>query len=144
MFLFGSRLDEEVKEGDVDILIETDSPLTLIDRVRIKNEYGKRPWPAGGCYLAIREKYPHSTSNHCAKQCGQAGVLAMSDTLLQAEKAHLSGLSEAIQCCIYFLGTSDNDNKIACPLSAVRCPLSAEYLSAHNKRYRIVRIAGRH
>lgn len=48
----------------------------------------------------------------------------MAVSLLQAEKTYLSGLLEAIQRCIYFLGASDN--KIA-------WPLAAEYLSTHKK-----------
>lgn len=44
IFLFGSRLNDNVKGGDVDILIETITPLSLIERAKIKlqleNELG--------------------------------------------------------------------------------------------------------
>ena len=36
IFLFGSRLNDNAKGGDVDILIETETPLSLIERAKIK------------------------------------------------------------------------------------------------------------
>jgi predicted nucleotidyltransferase len=38
VFLFGSRLNDYARGGDVDVLIETDTLLTLIERARIKME----------------------------------------------------------------------------------------------------------
>lgn len=36
VFLFGSRLNDKAMGGDVDILIETETPLSLIERAKIK------------------------------------------------------------------------------------------------------------
>lgn len=48
----------------------------------------------------------------------------MTDTVLEAQRAHLSGLLEAIQRCVYFLDASDR---------RLAWPLSAEYLEKHKK-----------
>lgn len=38
VFLFGSRLNDQARGGDVDLLIETHALLTLTERARIKME----------------------------------------------------------------------------------------------------------
>jgi len=36
VYLFGSRLDDRVRGGDVDLLIEAEEPVSLLNRARIK------------------------------------------------------------------------------------------------------------
>ena len=48
----------------------------------------------------------------------------MNNDTLNAEKAHLSGLLEAIQRCVYFLHASDQK---------ITWPLTTEHLTAHKK-----------
>ena len=35
IYLFGSKLDDSKKGGDVDLIVETETPLSLIDRAKI-------------------------------------------------------------------------------------------------------------
>ncbi|MCD2450810.1 nucleotidyltransferase domain-containing protein [Methylicorpusculum oleiharenae] len=42
IYLFGSRLNDQAKGGDIDLLIESDTELSLIQRAQIKMELGSQ------------------------------------------------------------------------------------------------------
>ena len=42
VLLYGSRLDDQVRGGDVDLLIESDTVVPILQRARIKNELEDR------------------------------------------------------------------------------------------------------
>ncbi|TAN64848.1 MAG: nucleotidyltransferase domain-containing protein [Methylobacter sp.] len=71
VYLFGSRLNDQAKGGDIDLFIESDIPLSLIHRAQIKMELESQ--------LGIEPKQADFSAEFMsivkAKQADEAGMI---------------------------------------------------------------------
>jgi len=69
VLLFGSRLDDSARGGDVDLVIETDAGLSVLERAQIKATLEERLG-----LLAIRHLLPRHAGGHPCSRLFQCGV----------------------------------------------------------------------
>lgn len=74
VYLFGSRLNDHAKGGDIDLLIESETPLSLIHRAHIKMELEAKIGLPVDIVSKTHSGIPSSFQNIAKSQAIQLGI----------------------------------------------------------------------